>query len=1537
VNNSLAGSYTNSGGVGSYTTTAFAIATYDTSTPSAFNGTVDDLRIYNSAVPYVPISMVNVTGSLSYVPGIVGPNAVNIANTAGGTATNYIRGSWSLPSNFTISFWVNQQSSSTTQPQMIFGSAGGTVAILFNTSNQMYANFLTGGGTNYTAITTSFTFSSNTWYHIYYLFQAGGMCALYVNGVSAGSFTNTSGIGTQTTTAFGLGTYEVTSNNIALNGYIDDFRIYHAAIPIHVLLPQNYRSLALSGTGQYALASAASGWVVGSSDLLRTWSKQTVNVGTQSDIIQPNMTNLAPSGAALSTSWTINGVAWTASASSVFDPVGTTAVSNIFNNSSSLEWVPLSATYTTAGNTSGKVTAIDGAIGNVTGEWIQIESSVPLIMSSYQFATGNVTARTPKTYYIVGNNSGNTWFPIQYGAGAAVTSTTGYTTVPGIIIVNSTSTQTFGSSTITTTTYATTTNAYTRFRLIVLSTYSATNDVASLGEWFINFVPPLTSSRPSASSLSLSHTGQYQLATGPVSGSVMPNQTGLVAYNWTQAGVNWWASSSSVYLSLFAYGAFNTVNSPSGVYSWASNMGTYSATSPFACATSVSTTIQGIGATVGEWLQLQSSVPLVMQSYTYGCGGAPNIPKNYYIIGSNNGSTWFPIQLAIMTTNPFTANFQLASTYIIVNQSGTQTIVGAQTGSGSFTTYATTTNAYTYFRIVITNLYGNSTLTELGEWYINFQNSVSYSSNYGGTWLNMSSTVSNESVALSPSGQYALSTNSVIPFARLTLDNTNVDAQGILVPAAVVGTSYSSSTKVVGTHSAFFNNTASASPANYLNYTVPAVLNAPAMLTMACWAYPTSIISNVTPMALCSGTSWGNHFYINSTGVNFYWASTTSSAGTGLTSTTTAPLNTWTHICMTYTGTVLSLYVNGISVASTSVTGRLCVGNGGNLTNVLLGCGITTSNAFAGHVDDARIYTYALNADEVNGLFRNPALTQTVAVSNSYLPITSYTEPVLPGITANVVDTAVSQTGQYMVAVTSSTTNNVYYSTDFGATFTALTIGSSAMVSCSISYDGTYLTVTNATTTYTLNENTRGFALAIGNQAGRINQGLNAIAIGDKAGQTNQSNNSIVLNATGAALDAVVPGFYVAPVAMAGSSSAAPFNLLGYGTDNQIVQSSALTVLQNGNMGIGTANPTQLLDITNAASLTPAIRLQNTYSAGYVSMGSVVGVNSYVGLQATNTTTSALGTPTLVVANNGNVGIGTANPTSTLDINSNVSGYSANISIMFRNGYGSTFGFVQKAGAGSYHGITQAGDTLLLSFDQGNSVTGANGIIIASWNQTAALRIGTTTSQFNGNLGINVAAPNAPLHVIGVATSGLSGNPPMSLINSSFSSVRWDIGPNTNGDHVIFYNNNGAWLGRGNPGAGWNLQSDLRLKDEIESMTNCLDKITALRPVSYRWKYNMDSPYKSFGLIAQEAKDVIPEMVNALQDSTHGEIYGITYTTCIPILIGAVKEVSSTVVELQAVNATASSQMATLQEENAQLKSQMSSLLSWAQTQGFTL
>lgn len=1517
LNNVLVGSATNTGGAGS--TTQFALGTLDNNTVNAFNGTIDDFRLYNSAIPYIPVSNVNITGSLSYVPGVVGLNAVNLVNTSGGTATNYIRGACPpIGSDITVCGWINVQSFSTAGYQVIFEMYSNGIQFYTDDANRkINARVATGSGGGVVEMNT--VISSNAWYHVCLIFKVNGTCSFYLNGALIQTVTNSGGYGTLTSAGvFGIGSY-ATAATLAFNGYIDDFRIYTSAIPIHLLLPQNYRALALSGSGQYALASASSGWVVGSSDSSKTWSKQAVNVGTQSDFIQPQQSGLP----ATTTTWTQNGVTWTATESS--NNGSTQSVSRAFNNNTATDaWLSNNTTQRyTAGSPNGNAASTTiQTIGATAGEWIQIQTSVPMILSSFAFGIGlnaYPNTATPKTYYIVGSTDGTTWVPLQYGNFTI----SAFSSASANITMNITGTQTLTGSmvgSVATTAYSSyTPNAYSYFRLIGTSLMiyggSAGATYMEVGEWYLNFVRPFALYSPPTQALSLSYTGQYQLvATGPAAGSVMPNQIGLAAYTWTQGGVNWATSSSSVYASLYAYGAFNTINSAVGVYSWASALGTYSATTPFACATSVSTTIQGgIGATVGEWLQLQSSVPLVMQSYTYGCGGFPNIPQRYYIVGSNDGSTWYPIQLAVMTANPFTANFQLASTSITVNQSGTQTITGGTTGSGSFTTYATTTNAYTYFRFVITNLYGNSTLTELGEWYINFQNSVSYSSNYGSTWLNMSSTVSNESVALSPSGQYALSTNSVSPFARLTLDNTNLDAYAILVPATGGASTitYSTSIKAVGTHSALFDNTIGSAPTFYLNYILPTTLIAPSVLTMACWVYPTAYpTSNRSTIIAFNNTPvHGTEMSIQTTGVvsaNFFTQGNL--GGIAASSTSSIPLNSWSHIAMTYSAGVGTLFVNGVSVSSITASGNLVMYNGSPPTNLFVGTINTASYAYKGYVDDVRIYTSALSATAISTLYNNPTITQSqiVAVSNSYLPITSYTFPALAGLgTATVVDTAVSQTGQYMVAVTSSTTNNVYYSTDYGATFTALTIGSSAMTSCSISYDGSYLTVVNATTAYTLNKNSKGFTLAVGSQAGLTNQAQNAIAIGNKAGQTNQSANSIVLNATGNALDAAVPGFYVAPIATAGSSSAAPFSLLGYGTDNQVVQSSALTVLQNGYMGIGTNNPSAPLTIVGTATSSSAntmIILDNAISGGVTATGGFVG-----SLQFNNGGYSAAGIQCVVDTGGANNNGALAFYTRTDYTNTN---YAERMRI-------TRFGYV---------GIGTQNPQYPLDISCGAPGTIDN----ISWrNNTYLLGLLGFSGTNNGYFDIR----NAGTRVItmrgdgaGLVGIGVTANPGYQLYLGVDSAAK----PSTN---------------------TWTISSDERLKENIilADVDRCVEIIRAVPLKHYRWKdevYSLEQvkDRSKLGWIAQDVEKVFPKAVG-----TRPFHYNQVYEDVVKDGSKEKQLISEDVIEdCRDLNADQMyavmygaiqkliSENDTYKAANVAINQQLSSLLAWAQTQGFS-
>ena len=498
--------------------------------------------------------------------------------------------------------------------------------------------------------------------------------------------------------------------------------------------------------------------------------------------------------------------------------------------------------------------------------------------------------------------------------------------------------------------------------------------------------------------LTLSYTGQYMLA----SGTIMPQLTGLstsaASTTWTVNGVTWTATASDSYNSSFYPAcAFNNVSSGNNV--WAA-LG-YDGTSGAYTSLTYSTTISGgVGAKSGAWLQIQSSVPLIMQSYSFAVENYLTCPYIYYIVGSTDGTTWYPIQLTTFSTNPFVSG----NTYLgwvnpcIVNYTGTQTIVGTQTGSCTTTSYSTSTTPYTYFRLVITNTWPSSTGTavSLGEWYINFLGGQSYSTNYGASWTNNFAVPASSALAVSASGQY-------------------------------------------------------------------------------------------------------------------------------------------------------SLYAVG----------------------------------------------------------------QTAYLGSNYLVGPSYTTPTLTSINAAIVGGALSQTGQYQVIVTAGTTNNLYYSINYGATFLSISLGSSALTSCTMSYDGSYITAANATMVYTLNSNGTAYTVAVGNSAGQQNQAQNAIAIGSNAGQMNQTANSIILNASNTALNAYDPGLYVAPIATAQQSTSTSYSLLGYGaSDNQVVQS-----------GITFANQTQTvygewvqLQLTTATSITsyqlqPRTIYTGRYPVAWTIVGSVDGVN----------------------------------------------------------------------------------------------------------------------------------------------------------------------------------------------------------------------------------------------------------------------------------------------------------------------------------------
>jgi len=87
-----------------------------------------------------------------------------------------------------------------------------------------------------------------------------------------------------------------------------------------------------------------------------------------------------------------------------------------------------------------------------------------------------------------------------------------------------------------------------------------------------------------------------------------------------------------------------------------------------------------------------------------------------------------------------------------------------------------------------------------------------------------------------------------------------------------------------------------------------------------------------------------------------------------------------------------------------------------------------------------------------------------------------------------------------------------------------------------------------------------------------------------------------------------------------------------------------------------------------------------------------------------------------------------------------------------------------------------------------------------------------------------------------------------------------------------------------------NSTSDENLKTNIETIHNSIETLNQLRGVSFEWK---ESGKKSYGVIAQELEQILPELVNS------GEHKSVNYNGLIGFLLESVKELSGEITELK--------------------------------------
>jgi len=90
--------------------------------------------------------------------------------------------------------------------------------------------------------------------------------------------------------------------------------------------------------------------------------------------------------------------------------------------------------------------------------------------------------------------------------------------------------------------------------------------------------------------------------------------------------------------------------------------------------------------------------------------------------------------------------------------------------------------------------------------------------------------------------------------------------------------------------------------------------------------------------------------------------------------------------------------------------------------------------------------------------------------------------------------------------------------------------------------------------------------------------------------------------------------------------------------------------------------------------------------------------------------------------------------------------------------------------------------------------------------------------------------------------------------------------------------------------------SDARVKGDIKTIPNALEKVNNLRGVTFVRTDEGSSDKRMMGVIAQEVKDIIPEVVTKKESDGH---YAVSYGNMVGVLIEAVKELTAEVEELK--------------------------------------
>ena len=324
-----------------------------------------------------------------------------------------------------------------------------------------------------------------------------------------------------------------------------------------------------------------------------------------------------------------------------------------------------------------------------------------------------------------------------------------------------------------------------------------------------------------------------------------------------------------------------------------------------------------------------------------------------------------------------------------------------------------------------------------------------------------------------------------------------------------------------------------------------------------------------------------------------------------------------------------------------------------------------------------------------------------------------------------------------------------------------------------------------------------------------------------------------------------------------------------------INSSSALYVDTSGNVGIGTTTPVTKLHVASNGAQTPTLAIpdatNNRYSVGIGSYN-VSGVGQRMdfytgdsGANGTNLSSSAL---RMSIDATGNVGIGTTSPAGKLAITTAASAANALVITDATN-------YTLEAGYGG-SGVGFIGGTSSTAL-----ALWANNAEKARIDTSGNLLVATTDSGTTTGVGTKIVDSGRLIGTVSAYTTGANSN--LLMYSTGASAYRFYV----------------TWAGVINAtSTSITGISDARLKENTAAITNGLDVVTKLNPITYNFK-NLpvcdDGKVQHYGFLAQEVQSVLPTLVaeglNELEDGS--KYLTLKMGDMIPVLVAAIQELKA--------------------------------------------